>query len=98
MNIVFINHIEFAELVTGDNCDILTTINAPDAPETHVATVDGVDVLILVDSTGGAAVVQGCHLDPESGGSIHSHARATNAADSDRRAGSVTHDHARFTN
>lgn len=76
MQVTYIDNMEFAELVTGENCAILQTINAPQAPETHVATVDGVDVLIFVDAAGGAAVVQGCHLDHESGGSIHSHARA----------------------
>jgi hypothetical protein len=79
MQVTYIDHTQFAELVTGENCTILQTITAPEAPETHVATVDGVDVLILVDAEGGAAVVQGCHLDHESGGSIHAHARAINA-------------------
>ncbi|MGJ9419415.1 hypothetical protein ACHAC9_16890 [Massilia sp. CMS3.1] len=80
MNATFINHTEFAEIITSESCVIHSTINAPEAPEMHVATVDGVDVLIFVDAAGGAAVVQGCHLDHESGGSIHSHARAINAA------------------
>lgn len=79
MQLTYIDHIQFAELVTGENCTILHTVSAPEAPETHVATVDGVDVLILVDAEGGAAVVQGCHLDHESGGSVHDHARAINA-------------------
>ena len=80
MQVTFIDLIQFAELVTGENCEILSTIDAPGAPETHVATVDGVDVLILVGAEGGAAVIQGCHLDHESGGSIHDHARTINAA------------------
>lgn len=80
MQVTYIDHIQFAELVTGENCEILSTIDAPGAPETHVATLDGVDVLILVGAECGAAVIQGCHLDHESGGSIHDHARAINAA------------------
>jgi len=80
MQVTYIDHIQFAELVTGENCEILSTINAPGAPETHVATVDGVDILILVGAEGGAAVIQGCHLDHESGGSIHDHAQSINAA------------------
>lgn len=80
MQVTYIDHIQFAELVTGETSTILSTINAQGALETHVATIDGVDVLIFVDSAGGAAVVQGCHHDHESGGSIHSHARAINAA------------------
>lgn len=79
MQVTYIDHIQFAELVTSENCEILSTINPTGAPETHVATVDGVDVLILVDAEGGAAVVQGCNLDHESGGSVHDHARAINA-------------------
>ena len=79
MQVTYIDHSQFAELVTGETCTILQTLNPPDAPETHVATVDGVDVLILVDANGGAAVVQGCDLDHESGGSVHAHARAINA-------------------
>lgn len=80
MNATFINHIEFAELITSETCVIHSTINAPEAPEMHVATIDGADVLIFVGIEGGASVVQGCHLDHESGGSIHDHARAINAA------------------
>ena len=80
MQVTYINQTQLAELVNGGNCAILQTINAPQAPETHVATIDGVDVLIFIDAAGGAAVVQGCHLDQESGGSVHSHARAINAS------------------
>jgi hypothetical protein len=80
MQVTFLDHTGFVELITGETCTILSTVNATAAPETHVATIDGVDVLIFVDAAaGGAAVVQGCYHDYESGGSIHSHARAINA-------------------
>jgi len=80
MQVTYIDHIQFAEIITGETCTILSTINVTGAPETQVATIDGVDVLIFVDAAGGAAVVQGCQHDHESGGSIHSHARTINAA------------------
>jgi hypothetical protein len=76
MNFTNIDHATFAETLTSERCEILDIVEAPGAAQTYVAVLDGIDVLIVTDAiTGGAVVVQGCHLDHESGGSIHDHAR-----------------------
>jgi hypothetical protein len=81
MNISAIDHATFADTITSDRCEILHIIEAPGASQTYVATLDGAEVLIITDSgSGGAVVIHDDHDDHESGGSIHSHARAINAA------------------
>jgi len=81
MNITAIDHATFAETITSDHCEILHIIETPGAAQTYVAVLDGAEVLIISDSsTGDAIVIHDHHDDRENGGSIHSHARAINAA------------------
>lgn len=81
MNITAIDHATFAETITSDRCELLNIVEAPGACQTYVATLDGAEVLFVTDvSTGGVLVLDDHHDDAESGGSIHSHARAINAA------------------
>lgn len=81
MNFTAIDHATFAETITSDPCEILHIVEAPGTSQTYVAVLDSAEVLIITDSsTGGAIVIHDQHDDDESGGSVHSHARAINAA------------------
>jgi hypothetical protein len=66
----------FAETIREAN--ILTTLEGPGISQTYVCERDGADILIIADPvSGGAMVVHPCSEDSESGGSVHSHARAS---------------------
>jgi hypothetical protein len=79
MQVTAIDYVLFADLITSARCELLHTVEAPGAGQTHVAVLDGIDVLIISDTmTGGAIVITDSDEDHESGGSIHDHARRTN--------------------
>jgi hypothetical protein len=81
MQVTAIDHMTFAETITSDRFEILQIVEAPGASHTYIAMLDGAEVLIVTDAyTGAAIVIHDHHHDDESGGSIHSHARAINAA------------------
>lgn len=99
MNFTNIDHATFAETITSDRCDILHVIESPGANNTYVAVLDGIDVLIVTDTTTGSAVViHPCSEDREAGGSVHAHARTINAVVDNHQAESLIHDRARLTN
>lgn len=76
MNVTMISHETFTETLREAN--ILTTLEGPGMSQTYVCERDGADILIIADPvSGGAMVVHPCSEDSESGGSIHSHARAS---------------------
>lgn len=76
MNITMISNETFVQTIHEAN--ILTTLEGPGLAQTYVCERDGADILIIADPvSGGAMVVHPCTEDSESGGSIHSHARAS---------------------
>ena len=76
MNVTMISNEVFAETIREAN--ILTTLEGPGISQTYVCERDGADILIIADPvSGGAMVVHPCSEDSESGGSVHSHARAS---------------------
>jgi hypothetical protein len=76
MNVSLISNETFAQTISEAN--ILTTLEGPGIAKVYVCERDGADILIIADPvSGGAMVVHPCSEDSESGGSIHSHARAS---------------------
>jgi hypothetical protein len=76
MNATIITHETFAQTICEAN--ILATLEGPGMAQTYVCERDGAEILIIADPVSGdAIVIHLCSQDSESGGSIHSHARAS---------------------